>query len=79
MIETTRLRCHQIRRLAQAQQEVEGEPLLRDRNPKELEASTHRFSYGLPRDYRAYTPGHGVLRAWGLIILHQEERHIVSS
>lgn len=28
IIETTRLRCHQIRRPAQAQQEVEGEPIL---------------------------------------------------
>ena len=70
MIEATRLRCHQIRRPAQAQQEIEGESLLRDRNSKEPKASTHRFPYRLPRDYCAYTSRHGVLRAWRFVILH---------
>ena len=61
MLETARLRGHQIRRPTQTEQEAEGESLLRDRYTQDLGTSTHCCSYGLSRDYRAHTSRHGVL------------------
>ena len=54
-------RCYQISQSSEAQQEAQGEPLLRNRDPQRPAPSPHRCPNRLPRVSVAYTFGDGVL------------------
>ena len=61
--EETWLRCYQVCRSQQTQQEVKGKPILRDPYPQRSPSSTHRRSHRLPRNHCSYPPYHGAMRA----------------
>jgi len=54
-------RCYQISQPSEAQQEAQGEPLLRNRDPQRPPPSSHRCPDRLPRVIVTYTFGDGVL------------------
>lgn len=52
---------YQISQPCQTQQETQGQPLLRDRDPERPAPSPYRRSDRLPRIHDAYKPGDGIL------------------
>ncbi len=65
-------RSNQVRQSLEAEQEIEGEPLLRNRDSKRPPSSTHRCPHRLSRISDSHTFGNGILRTRGLVIFHQE-------
>lgn len=68
--EKARLRSHKIRRYAQAQQEIEGKPLLGNPHLEGSSSSAHRGFDRLPRNSCTHTPGNGILSVGRLILLY---------
>lgn len=63
-------RSNQVRQSLEAEQEIEGEPLLRNRDSERPPSPTHRCPHRLSRVGDSHTFGDGILRTWGLVIFH---------
>lgn len=66
--------CYQIRQPLETQQEAQGEPLLRNRDPQRTTSSSYRCPHRLPGITDTHKSRDGILRAGRSVILHQEER-----